>query len=71
MAKKKTPVWSAKGLAKLLCETECKVKQVNIAQMTEIIGHLADLSFNPKTAVKLWLVLERLGERRAKRRAKK
>ena len=34
-----------KQLAKELCKREGKKKQVDIAQMTEVLGHLADILF--------------------------
>ena len=36
---------TAKGIAMELCKREAGKKQVDIAQMTEIVGHLSDMFF--------------------------
>jgi len=54
-----------KQLIKALCKAEGKKKQVNIAQMTEIVGVLADHAFyDPEVFVSLRLH----GFKRAKKR---
>ena len=70
-----------KKLAKLIAEREGKKKQVDIAQITEILGVLSDLWFEQvqrtewkidtqcKSAIDVCLYLN--GEKRAKRKGKK
>lgn len=73
-----------KQLAKELCKREGKRKQVDIAQMTEVLGRLADIfssEWGEKWEIDFkisgideehsYLSLAKLGEKRAKKKAKK
>lgn len=56
-----------KALAKELAKREGKRKQVDIAQITEILGHLSDIAYNDYWDL---FVLAENGEKRAKKKAK-
>lgn len=56
-----------KALAKELAKREGKRKQVDIAQISEILGHLSDiLTENPS----VWTLIVANGIKRAKKKAK-
>lgn len=61
-----------KGLTLELCRREKKKKQVDIAQMSETIGHLSDIYFQCRNMPypNISFVLYTNGEKRAKRKAK-
>lgn len=60
-----------KGLAKELCRREGKKKQVNIAQMSETLGHLSDICFADKNEYySIVGILYHNGFKRAKKKAK-
>jgi len=65
-----------KGLALELCRREKKKKQVNIAQMSETLGHLSDILFENEEfmfdnyAFDVVEVLHINGIKRAKKKAK-
>ena len=56
-----------------LCKREKLKKQVDIAQVRELVGHISDIIFemNVEEVGDLFYVLEVCGERRAKARVKK
>ncbi len=56
-----------KALAKELCSREGLKKQVDIAQIAEILGHLSDMVFEDCKAMD---ILFNNGMRRAKKKAK-
>lgn len=63
-------------LAKLIAEREGKKRQVDIAQISEILDVLSDLSYEDlcKKVVgdsDIWILLLINGEKRAKRKGKK
>lgn len=70
MAKKKIPVWTMKGLAILLCKKEGLKKQVSVAQMQEILGHLADMIGDENTSVKTVHTLCVIAAKRSQKAAK-
>ncbi len=57
-----------KGLAKELCARERKKKQVDIAQMSEVLGNLSDIV--KIHGLDIYFILSRNGFERAKKRAK-
>lgn len=63
---------TSKEIVLELCKREGKKRQVNVAQMTEIVGHLADIMHECSItgAVDLVHTLYKLGTRRAKGRKK-
>jgi hypothetical protein len=61
-------------LAKILSQKEGLKKQVDIAQIKELIGHLADIFYEIWTDKDLWETTEELfdlGRKRSAKRAKK
>lgn len=70
-----------KKLIREICKREGLKKQVDISQITEVVGHIADIFYEEMTALgwdgdtgnRGWLDVElyRLGEKRSKRREKK
>jgi cAMP phosphodiesterase len=62
-----------KKLINQLCVREGLKKQVNIAQVTDLVGHLADIIHSMKRGEEETLLdsLWFLGEKRAKAKAKK
>lgn len=56
-----------------ICKREKLKKQVDIAQVTEIVGHLSDLFWEAveEDDTCFWTELGELGEKRAKAKAKK
>ena len=64
---------TVKGLTLLLCKREGKKKQVDIAQMSETMGHLSDISYElfcRTKMVNVGILLVQNGRRRALRKAK-
>jgi len=61
-----------KGLAIELCKREKKKKQVDIAQMSETLGHLSDIYFENrnKPLPHIGYILFNNGLKRAKKKAK-
>lgn len=62
-----------RGLTLLLCKREAKKKQVDIAQMSETMGHLSDIYYEFFCNLKhtnVGLILLQNGRRRALRKAK-
>lgn len=64
-----------KKLIKELCKREGLKKQVDIAQVTEIVGHLAEIVFEEcevsPGSIKVLEELVMLGQKRAKKKEKK
>lgn len=58
-------------LVKELCKREGLKKQVDIAQIKEIVGHLAEILCDGEEGCELSNALFQLGEKRAKKRKKK
>jgi hypothetical protein len=62
-------------LAKILSQKEGLKKQVDIAQIKELIGHLADMCFaefqSGVNQLAVWDCLYTLGEKRAKKKKPK
>jgi hypothetical protein len=56
-----------KALAKELAKREGKKKQVDIAQLTEVLGHLSDMVYEDCKAMD---ILFNNGEKRAKKKSK-
>jgi len=65
-------IMTPKKLTLELCKREKLKKQTDIAQITEIVGHLADVIFEAISNDKVDFLdpLYKLGERRAKKRKK-
>jgi hypothetical protein len=65
---------TANQLAKILSQKEGLKKQVDIAQIKELIGHLADMCYwefqSGADQLAVWDCLYTLGEKRAKKRKK-
>lgn len=61
-----------KGLTLELCRREGKKKQVDIAQMSELLGHLSDIYFQSRNMPypNITYVLYINGLKRAKKKAK-
>ena len=60
-----------KGLAKELCLREGKKKQVNIAQMSETLGHLSDITYEQiQLGYSIATILYKNSKKRAKKKAK-
>ena len=62
-----------KQLVKELCKREGLKKQVDVAQISEIVGHLSDIVYEYSSAVDfpLYMMLHKNGEKRAKKKAKR
>lgn len=58
-----------KGLAKELCAREGKKKQVNIAQMSELIGVISDMVYMSEID-DFWSIFYDNGQKRAKKKAR-
>ena len=65
--------YTFKKLVNELCKREKLKKQVDVAQVTELMGHLADIVFEveaPNDAHVLSDMLFLLGEKRSRKKAK-
>lgn len=61
-----------KGLALELCRREKKKKQVDIAQMSETLGHLSDITYEQiQLGYSIATILYKNSKRRSKKKAKK
>ena len=72
MAKRRKPCkfLTPAQVSRLLCKAEGLKKQVDIAQMSEIVGAISDLLFAPETSLSIYNALYRNGRRRAIRKGK-
>jgi hypothetical protein len=62
---------TAKDLVNELMKREALKEQVNVAQMTEVVGCLADLVYESEDLNPMLTVLHKLGKKREKDRGKK
>lgn len=66
--KKVKPIKTIKGLAKELCRLEEKKKQVDIAQMSEVLSNLSDIVY--ERLINASILFYDNGLKRAQKRAK-